>query len=149
MQEQIALINVLRDKIHNKEFQNVKVIILDSVAFHFRRNFEDFAMRARLLGNMSQSLIEIAKQFNLAVVLMNQVTTKFVKGQAELVPALGETWGHASTNRIMLFERQGVRYARLLKSPNRKKAEVPYTITEEGVRDLDVEDEDERMDVSD
>ena len=141
--EQIALIHTLRDKM-SSEFSKVKLIVIDSVAFHFRRNFDDYATRSRLLGNASQALIEIAKEFNVAVVLMNQVTTKIVKGQAELVPALGETWGHSSTNRIMLYEKNGVRYAKLLKSPNRKKGEVPYTITEEGVRDFEVEEQEQQ-----
>lgn len=71
--------------------------------------------------------LQLAKQHKLAVVLMNQVTTKLTRGAgggeatATMVPALGETWGHASTNRIMLYEKFGVRYASLLKSPNRKK----------------------------
>lgn len=135
--EQIALVHVLRERIQN-ELKQVKLIVIDSIAFHFRRNFEDYAMRTRLLGNMSQTLIELAKDFNLAVVLMNQVTTKFGQGKvAELVPALGETWGHSSTNRIMLYEKNGTRFARLLKSPNRKKAEVPFQITEQGVRSVD------------
>lgn len=138
--EQIALIHVLRDKIL-KQMPLVKLVVIDSIAFHFRCSFDDYAMRTRLLGNMSQALIQIAKELNIAVVLMNQITTKIgADGKTELVPALGETWGHTSTNRIMLYEKGGVRYARLLKSPNRQKAEVPYQVTEEGIRSVSAED---------
>ena len=45
--------------------------------------------------------------------------------------------GHAATNRVMLYEKGGVRYAKLLKSPNRAKMEVRFQITEDGVRDVE------------
>ncbi len=131
--EQIALMACLRDRIKN-ELTAVKLIVVDSIAFHFRRHFEDFSVRTRLLGNMAQTLIGLAKDFGLAVVLMNQVTTKMERGKkAELVPALGETWGHSSTNRVMLFEQGGARWARLIKSPNMAKGEACYVITEQGL----------------
>jgi hypothetical protein len=38
----------------------VKLVVLDSVAFHFRHDWEDFAMRARILNCMSQRLANIA-----------------------------------------------------------------------------------------
>jgi RAD51-like protein 2 len=131
--EQIALVACLRDRIA-QELKEVKLIVVDSIAFHFRRHFEDFSVRTRLLGTMAQTLISIAKEFDLAVVLMNQVTTKMERGKkAELVPALGETWGHSATNRIMLSETRGYRFARLLKSPNMAKGEAAYAITEKGL----------------
>jgi RAD51-like protein 2 len=146
--EQLALVNVLADRIKN-ELTDVKLIVVDSVAFHFRRHFDDYAMRTRLLSVMSQTFIELAKEFNLAVVLMNQVTTKFGKdGKAELVPALGETYAHSSTNRIMLYEKGGTRYAKLLKSPNQKKMEVPYQIKAGGMDSVYFEEDDQRMDQS-
>jgi RAD51-like protein 2 len=135
--EQIALMACLRDRIRN-ELTKVKLIIVDSIAFHFRRHFEDFSVRTRLLGTMAQTLIGLAKEFGLAVVLMNQVTTKLERGKrAELVPALGETWGHSATNRIMLLEHRGVRWARLVKSPNMAKAEACYIVTEQGLAGAD------------
>jgi RAD51-like protein 2 len=153
--EQIALVACLRDRIM-KELTQVKLIVVDSIAFHFRRHFEDFSVRTRLLGNMAQTLISIAKEFNLAIVLMNQVTTKMERGKkAELVPALGETWGHSATNRIMLSEHRGTRFARLLKSPSMAKAEVSYAINEKGLASApiynnegDDEEEDREMDKS-
>jgi hypothetical protein len=34
------------------------------------------------------------------------------------VPALGEAWSHAATNRVVLFWKDGERCAHLLKSPS-------------------------------
>ena len=66
---------------------------------------------------MSQRLNELAHKQNVAVVLINQMTTKveskseggtsssssFVGGHSRLVPALGESWAHAATHRVQLF----------------------------------------------
>ncbi len=41
--------------------------MLDSVAFHFRRDFEDMALRARLLTGLAQDLSDLAGRFDLAV----------------------------------------------------------------------------------
>jgi|LauGreDrversion2_3_1035106.scaffolds.fasta_scaffold49884_2 hypothetical protein len=70
-----------------------------------------------------------------AVVLINQVTTKFVdKGlKSFLAPALGDTWAHACTSRVMLYWDQGQRYACLYKSPSRKSHTVAYCVTADGV----------------
>jgi RecA/RadA recombinase len=45
----------------------VKIIIIDSVTFHFRQDFDDMALRTRLLGEMSLKLMKLAKNFSLAV----------------------------------------------------------------------------------
>ncbi|CAN1345990.1 DNA repair protein RAD51 homolog 3 [Linum perenne] len=63
--EQIALINYL-DKFIS-EHHNVKMVIIDSVTFHFRQDFDDLAMRTRVLSGMALKLMKLAKKFNLAV----------------------------------------------------------------------------------
>lgn len=45
----------------------VKIVIVDSVTFHFRQDFEDLALRTRLLGGMALKLMNLAKKYNLAV----------------------------------------------------------------------------------
>ena len=70
---------------------------------------------------------------------MLQVTTRLDSGhtsvpQAALAPALGESWAHSCTNRIMLdFDGAG-RVARLLKSPSMCMQNVPYEVTTVGIR---------------
>jgi len=119
----------------------IRLIVLDSVAFHFRRGFDDMALRARLLTGMAQSLLDLAERFQLAVVVINQVTTKIDESKQEsshLAPALGESWAHACTNRVMFYwGSDGQRYARLLKSPSCRETFIVYQITSEGVRDVE------------
>jgi len=91
-------------------------------------------LRSRLLGNMAQSLMAIAEKHDLAVVFMNQVTTKMSGRSSHLAPALGESWSHASTNRIFLYWENEQRVAHLHKSPSRKPGTAQYDVTADGIR---------------
>lgn len=131
--EQVAMMNHL-DKFVS-EHQDVKVIIIDSITFYFRQDFEDLALRTRILGGMALKLMKLAQKYNLAVVLLNQVTNKYVEGSHQLALALGDSWSHASTNRIILHWTEDDRYAYLDKSPSLPSASAPYSITSKGIRD--------------
>ena len=45
----------------------VKVVVVDSVTFHFRQDFDDMALRTRVLSGMALKLMKLAKKFSLAV----------------------------------------------------------------------------------
>uniref|UniRef100_A0A8C9VTG1 DNA repair protein RAD51 homolog 3 n=1 Tax=Scleropages formosus TaxID=113540 RepID=A0A8C9VTG1_SCLFO len=107
----------------------VRLVVIDSIAFPFRHDFEDLSQRTRLLNGLAQQLIQMATQHNIAVVLTNQMTTKVGNGQSKLVPALGESWGHAATQRLILHWEGQQRLASLYKSPSHPEATVPYQIT--------------------
>lgn len=49
----------------------VKVVIIDSITFHFRQDFDDMALRTRLLGGMALKLMKLAKKYSLAVRMIN------------------------------------------------------------------------------
>lgn len=65
------------------------MIVVDSVTFHFRQDFDDMALRTRVLSGMALKLMNLAKRFSLAVVLLNQVTTKHTEASFQLALALG------------------------------------------------------------
>ncbi|CAN1345992.1 DNA repair protein RAD51 homolog 3 [Linum perenne] len=130
--EQIALINYL-DKFIS-EHHNVKMVIIDSVTFHFRQDFDDLAMRTRVLSGMALKLMKLAKKFNLAVVILNQVTTKIIQGSFQLALALGDSWSHSCTNRLILYWNGDQRYAYIDKSPSLRSASAPYSVTSRGIR---------------
>ncbi|KAL6499380.1 DNA repair protein rad51c [Orobanche hederae] len=125
--EQIAVVNYLEKFIN--EHKDVKVVIIDSITFHFRQDFEDMALRTRLLSGIALKLMKLAKKFDLAVVLLNQVTTKYNEGSFQLTLALGDSWAHASTNRIILYWNGNERYAYIDKSPSLRSASAPYAVT--------------------
>ncbi|XP_031427152.1 DNA repair protein RAD51 homolog 3 [Clupea harengus] len=114
----------------------VQLVVIDSIAFPFRHDFEDFSQRTRLLNGLAQQLIQLATEHSVAVVLTNQMTTKVWNGQSKLVPALGESWGHAATQRLILHWEGTQRLASIFKSPSQMEATVPYCITEGGFRDM-------------
>lgn len=134
--EQLAAVRTLPSflEVHPE----VKLVVMDSVAFHFRHAFQDMSVRTRMLSRMAQQLNEVAQQHSLAVVLVNQMTTKVVTGRAgesSLVPALGESWAHATTNRILLLWKGKYRFAELLKSPRLPNKTAPFTVAGVGIRD--------------
>ncbi|KAL1809281.1 hypothetical protein ACET3Z_026271 [Daucus carota] len=131
--EQIAAINYLGKFI--KEHKEVKIVIVDSITFHFRQDFENMALRTRLLSELALKLMKVANEFKLAVVLLNQVTTKYSEGSVHLTLALGDSWSHASTNRIILHWNGNERYAYIDKSPTLQSSSAPYAVTGKGIRD--------------
>ncbi|KAM4610276.1 DNA repair protein RAD51 homolog 3 [Polymixia lowei] len=116
---------------------NVRLLVIDSIAFPFRHHFDDMSQRTRLLNGLAQQLIQIATNHDVAVVLTNQMTTKVWSGQSRLVPALGESWGHAATQRLLLHWAGPQRLASLYKSPSQVETTVSYCITGQGFRDVD------------
>ncbi|XP_069767898.1 DNA repair protein RAD51 homolog 3 isoform X2 [Narcine bancroftii] len=111
------------------EHRQVRIIVIDSIAFPFRHQLEDLSLRTRLLNGLAQQLIAMANDYRVAVVLTNQMTTRFGEVCSSLVPALGESWGHAATTRLILHWEGKLRFASLYKSPSQKEATVPYQIT--------------------
>lgn len=57
----------LQGKIVSSFQLQVKLIVVDSIAFHFRHDFEDLALRTRLLNGLAQSFIKMACEKQSAV----------------------------------------------------------------------------------
>nr|POF23422.1 dna repair protein rad51 like 3 [Quercus suber] len=66
------------------------------------------------------------------VVLLNQVTTKYIDGSFQLTLALGDSWSHSCTNRVILYWNGNERYAYIDKSPSLRLASAPYSVTSKG-----------------
>ncbi|XP_019854836.1 PREDICTED: DNA repair protein RAD51 homolog 3-like [Amphimedon queenslandica] len=136
----IALSNILHQTISNIN-SKVCLIVVDSIASPFRSSFKDMGLRHRLLSGLAQTFLKLATQFSLAVVFTNQMTTKTQSnGQSQLVPALGESWGHVCTIRVILYWEGKERQAHLYKSPSHPESVVSYQITKDGVRDVTDDD---------
>ncbi|KFO57177.1 DNA repair protein RAD51 3, partial [Corvus brachyrhynchos] len=118
------------------EHSKVRLVVIDGIAFPFRHDFEDLSLRTRLLNGLAQQLIIIANDHKSAVVLTNQMTTRIGQSQSTLVPALGESWGHAATVRLIFHWDNSQRLATLYKSPSQKESTIAYHITSHGFRDV-------------
>uniref|UniRef100_A0A3Q3WTY8 DNA repair protein RAD51 homolog 3 n=1 Tax=Mola mola TaxID=94237 RepID=A0A3Q3WTY8_MOLML len=119
----------------------VRLLVIDSVAAPFRRLFDELLQRTRLLNGLAQQLIAMANSHEIAVVTTNQMTTRVLGAQSQLIPALGENWGHAPTIRLILQWAGSQRLAAIFKSPCHVDSTVQYQITTEGFRDIDQSDQ--------
>lgn len=134
--ELLAQVYLLPDFLSNHS--KVQLVIIDGIALPFRHDLDDLSLRTRLLNGLAQQMISLANDHRLAVILTNQMTTKIDKNQALLVPALGESWGHAATIRLIFHWEQKQRFATLYKSPSQKESTIPFQITPQGFRDAAV-----------
>ncbi|CAH0476590.1 unnamed protein product [Peronospora belbahrii] len=115
-----------------------KLLVVDTIAFHFRHGFDDYAKRTRALDDVATFLHGLAADFNLAVVLINHITTKASRDEnvgSQQRPALGESWAHSIDNRIVLEWMANSRVARLVKSAALAHDSALFEVSERGVRD--------------
>ncbi|RRT66105.1 hypothetical protein B296_00025259, partial [Ensete ventricosum] len=125
----------------------VKIIVVDSITFHFRQDFDDLALRTRVLSGMSLKLMSFAKKYSLAVSCFaessnNKVCRGFISPNSCPRPSFmdfclyyaGDTWSHACTNRIILYWHGNDRHAYIDKSPSLRSATTPFLITGKGIR---------------
>ncbi|CAJ1901569.1 unnamed protein product [Cylindrotheca closterium] len=147
----------------------VKLIVIDSVAFHYRamlpttnakskssksNSYQYYGQRTKSLISLAGFLADLARQYHLAVVCVNQMTTKIgMQGggnntsnnnnNSVLVPALGESWAHAITTRLLLSQHQQnggsdsnrqLRTCQLVKSPHRPSGMAHFQILPQGIR---------------
>jgi RAD51-like protein 2 len=122
----------------------VRLVVVDSMAFHHRAAppNSDFVGRTRSLTSQAAFLTNLAAQSGIAVVAINQMTTKMTTSEASnQVPALGESWAHAVTTRILLSrpisDTNGVRTCTLVKSPRLASGSADYQILQCGIRGVD------------
>jgi RAD51-like protein 2 len=124
-----------------EQYPNVRLIIIDSIAFHYRcappNQNTNYMQRTKSLVGIASFLGELATTRNLAILIVNQMTTKInANGGSRLVPALGESWAHATTTRLLLQQENNKTYTcRLIKSPNKAQGTATYTIANVGIRD--------------
>lgn len=117
----------------------VKLVVVDSIAFHFRQDFDDYLLRSRLLNALAQTFNMLAAKYNVAVVVTNQMTTLVGgggDGAWQQVPSLGECWAHVPTQRVILYWRQQQRHAMIYKSAALDQTHVCFQITADGIRDV-------------
>lgn len=139
----------------------IRMVIIDSIAFHFRQSLQDTAGRSRILTTVSQQLNQVAYDSQCAICLTNHMTTKIEWGgytstmdlsslgsssntsgtfgantSTSIVPALGDVWSHCVTNRLLLSWQGDYRVATIVKSPAWPSVSVPFIVSALGMRDV-------------
>ena len=148
-----------------QENDSIKLLIVDSIAFHFRYPLLDDVNSNKkkttaTLQSIAQKLQVITNKYKLVTIVTNQMTTKISKDNelgleiGELIPALGESWSHACSNCLLLEyvqpktatavhienSKRVVRSLKLIKSSKVAcNGHALYCITSDGVRDTEYE----------
>lgn len=137
--------------------QNIKLIVVDSIAALFRAEYvpSQHSARAKLLKNIGSRLNYLSCKHSAAVVCVNQVTAAINHGsndppfQSEVLPALGLAWADIPNMRIMLHRDESVtecdlqkevqsspRCLRVLSAPHLPNITLSYTIDSSGVHGI-------------
>ncbi|XP_042366637.1 DNA repair protein RAD51 homolog 2-like [Plectropomus leopardus] len=120
------------------------LIILDSVASVVRKEFDttlpgNLMHRSNLLSHEASTLKYLAHQFNIPVVLTNQITTHVRSQGSEgesgfVTAALGNTWSHSVNTRLIVqYVDSHKRQILIAKSPVAPFAVLNYTIEKQGI----------------
>lgn len=129
------------------------LIILDSVASVVRKEFDttlpgNLMHRSTLLGHEASTLKYLAHQFNIPVVLTNQITTHLggsEEGSGFVTAALGNTWSHSVNTRLIVqYVDAQQRQILIAKSPVAPFAVLNYTVEKQGIC-IDGEDSQETL----
>ncbi|MCK5562670.1 DNA repair and recombination protein RadA [Candidatus Bathyarchaeota archaeon] len=121
---------------------NIRLIIVDSLTGHFRSEYlgrETLAPRQQKINKHMHRLIRLARAFNAAAVVTNQVMSKpdVFFGNA-VHPIGGHIVAHTSQTRVYLRKssRGPVRIARLVSSVYLPEGERVFKVTENGIEDV-------------
>ncbi|MGP3667224.1 MAG: DNA repair and recombination protein RadA [Candidatus Bathyarchaeota archaeon] len=121
---------------------NVRLVIIDSLIAHFRSEYigrEMLAERQQKLEKHLHKLIRLARAFNAAAVVTNQVMAKPDSFFTDIEPTGGHVLAHTSHTRVFLRKSPtpGMKIARLVVSPILPEGkEVLFRITENGIEDV-------------
>ncbi|KAL6772111.1 DMC1 [Auxenochlorella protothecoides x Auxenochlorella symbiontica] len=120
-----------------------KLLIMDSIAANMRVDYSgrgELAERQQKLGLLMNRMRKLADEFNIAILITNQVISDPSGGAMFVVdpkkPVGGHVMAHAST--IRLSVRKGKAEQRLMKvvdAPNLAEAEASYAISGQGIID--------------
>ncbi|KAG8930469.1 Meiotic recombination protein dmc1 [Tulasnella sp. 419] len=141
-EDQMEIIGKLAERLADGHY---RLIIVDSIMALFRVDYSgrgELSERQQKLAQCLNQLTRLAEEFNVAVLLTNQVqsdpgaTMVFVAGGA-LKPVGGHVLSHASTVRIFLRKGRGEeRVAKLSDSPDRPEGEASYKLSQGGWDDV-------------
>jgi len=141
-EQQMELLDFVCAKFH-EEPGVFKLLIVDSLMALFRVDFSgrgELAERQQSLAQMLSKLQKISEEYNVAVLVTNQMTSDpgaTMSFQADpKKPIGGNIVAHASTTRVSLRKGRGeLRIAKIYDSPDLPESEATFAITAGGLDD--------------
>ncbi|CAG8957950.1 hypothetical protein HYFRA_00000292 [Hymenoscyphus fraxineus] len=138
---QTELLEALASNFATNEY---RLLIIDSVMALYRTDYSgrgELSERQQVLGSFLRRATQMAEEFNLAVLMTNQVmsdpgASALFAGADGRKPAGGHILAHASTTRLLLRKGRGEeRVAKIVDSPDCPEREATYIITTGGIND--------------
>ncbi len=123
--------------------RNVKLLIIDSIASHFRAEYigdNKLVKRQQVVMNLAETLKKLLDKFEIAIVVTNQVIATFDESLFDKSPhpALGFAWAHRPHQRLLLRKGRGpARIARMYDSSRLPDRECIFFLTERGIDDTE------------
>ncbi|KAJ4365476.1 hypothetical protein N0V95_000411 [Ascochyta clinopodiicola] len=140
-EHQMELLNKLAEFFVGNEY---RLLIIDSIMALFRVDYTgrgELNERQQKLNQFLSKLTHVAEEFNVAVLMTNQVQSDpganaLFAGADGRKPVGGHILAHASTTRILLRKGRGEeRVAKIQDSPDMPEKEATYIITNGGIND--------------
>jgi RAD51-like protein 2 len=118
---------------------NARIVVIDSIAFHMRHGITQ-SERQPVLQAIMHTLVKLAHDQKIAVVVVNQAvarldTASTGPSDSGITAALGESFAHMCSTRILLGFSSFDRCAWLVKSPKHPKCSTSFAVTHAGIRD--------------
>lgn len=126
------------------------LIVIDSVAAPFRVESTNYIQRAEEMRELAISLLNLAQEFNVAVLCINQVTGAVDKPE-DMLPSLGLAWSNMVSTRLYLrktmkmvkIKEHAVEYSSHLRelsvifAPDLPNSVAEFVITPEGLQKVE------------
>ncbi|GBF98329.1 meiotic recombination [Raphidocelis subcapitata] len=137
---QLDLLAAIAAKMVDEPF---KLLVVDSIMANFRTDFVgrgELSERQQKLGVMMAALKKLSEEFNVAVIITNQVQSDPGGGmtfvQDPKKPIGGHVLAHASTQRLFLRKGKGEqRVVKVVDSPCLAEGEASFAVSDVGVVD--------------
>lgn len=122
------------------------LVIVDSIMALYRVDYTgrgQLSERQQNLGQFLSKLMKLAEQFNVAILLTNQVMADPGGGMGSFMgdtrkPIGGHVLAHASTTRLYFKKGKGEeRICKVMDSPSIAEAQVVFRLAEDGIVDVD------------
>ncbi|KAF4629678.1 hypothetical protein G7Y89_g8465 [Cudoniella acicularis] len=138
---QMELLEGLASNFATNEY---RLLVIDSIMSLYRTDFigrGELSERQQVLGGFLRRATQMAEEFNLVVLMTNQVqsdpgASALFAGADGRKPVGGHILAHASTTRLLLRKGRGEeRVAKIVDSPDCPEREASYIITNGGIND--------------
>lgn len=131
--ELLALGNLL------PELNDVKLIIIDTISKPLKQCHLEYYKRTKVLYTFLGKLQELAQKYNFAIVLTNDITTKFTKDRVAFIgSALGDSFAHRVNIKLRVQRIDDIEFLAILEKTNSKvSGTVKFKVTKAGLRDVE------------